>query len=46
MNSKNTEHDIPFISTEMASADIYLGGAILHRRGTVSLERHIRYLRR
>ena len=39
MNSKNTEHDIPFISTEMASADIYLGGAILHRRGTVSLTR-------
>ena len=27
MKSKNKEPEIPFISTEMASVDVYLGGA-------------------
>ena len=39
MKSKNKEPEIPFISTEMASVDVYLGGAVLHRQGTVSLVR-------
>lgn len=39
MNTENKERDIPFISTEMTSADIYLQGAVLHRHGTISLTR-------
>lgn len=39
MSDRNKENDITFISTEMASADIYLGGAVLRRRGIISLVR-------
>ena len=39
MNKESIDRDIPFISTNITRADIYLQGAVLHRHGTISLTR-------